>query len=68
VLLNDQFRFEIYWQQAHTFYPKHRHNALELCHIVSGTALWQIEEQDFEARLPEASIEHLDRIDHATLT
>jgi mannose-6-phosphate isomerase-like protein (cupin superfamily) len=68
VLLNDQFRFGIYWQQAHTFYPKHRHNALELYHIVSGTALWQIGEQDFEARLPGASFEHLDRIDHATRT
>jgi hypothetical protein len=68
LLLNDQFRFGIYWQQAHTFYPKHRHDALEFYHIVSGTALWQSAEQDFEARLPGESFEHLDRIDHSTKT
>ncbi|MFT5218310.1 MAG: hypothetical protein ACI9LO_003315 [Planctomycetota bacterium] len=68
VLLNDQFRFGIYWQQSDTFYPKHRHDALELYHIISGTAFWQIAEQDFEVRLPGASFEHLDRIDHAVRT
>jgi hypothetical protein len=68
VLRNDQFRFGIYWQQGNTFYPKHRHNALELYHIVSGTALWQMAEQDFEAQPPGASFEHLDRIDHCTKT
>ncbi|MBT3438078.1 MAG: hypothetical protein HOH02_03140 [Oceanospirillaceae bacterium] len=68
VLTHDRFRFGIYWQQAHTFYPKHRHNALELYHIVSGTALWQAGNQPFEARPPGASFEHLDRIDHATQT
>ena len=68
VLRNDQFRFGIYWQQANTFYPKHRHDALELYHIVSGTALRQIAEQPFKARLPGTSFEHLNRIDHAALT
>ncbi|HIG36634.1 MAG TPA: hypothetical protein EYQ12_03375 [Oceanospirillaceae bacterium] len=68
VLIHDQFRFGIYWQQAHTHYPKHRHDALELYHIVSGTALWQAGDQAFEARPPGASFEHLDRIDHATQT
>ena len=38
VLRNNQFRFGIYWQQAKPFYPQHRHNALELCHLISGTA------------------------------
>jgi len=68
VLAHDQFRFGIYWQQAHTFYPKHRHDALELYHIVSGTALWQAGDQPLEIRPPGASFEHLDRIDHATQT
>jgi len=68
VLTHDQFRFGIYWQQAHTFYPKHRHNALELYHIASGTALWQAGDQPFAAQPPGASFEHLDRIDHATQT
>ena len=67
-LINDQFRFGIYWQQANTFYPKHRHDALELYHVVSGTALWKIAEKNFKARPPGSSFEHLDRIDHATLT
>ena len=68
VLIDDQFRFGIYWQQANTFYPKHRHDALELYHVVSGTALWQMAEKNFKARPPGSSFEHLDRIDHATLT
>ena len=68
VLINDQFRFGIYWQQANTFYPKHRHDALELYHVVSGTALWQMAEKNFKARPPGSSFEHLDRIDHAALT
>lgn len=68
VLPSDQFRFGIYWQQGGSFYPKHRHNANELYHIVSGTALWQMGEQRFEARPPGSSFEHLDRIDHATQT
>jgi hypothetical protein len=68
ILIHDQFRFGIYWQQRHTVYPKHRHNALELYHIVSGTALWQMGDQNFEGRPPGASFEHLDRIDHATRT
>lgn len=68
VKFSDQFRFGIYWQQAHTFYPKHRHNALELYHIISGTALWQRGDQDFKPQTPGASFEHLDRIDHALKT
>ena len=65
---SDQFRFGIYWQQAHTFYPKHRHDALELYHIISGTALWQRGDQDFKPLAPGASFEHLDHIDHALKT
>tara|TARA_B110000503_G_scaffold124332_1_gene190773 strand:+ start:3119 stop:3712 length:594 start_codon:yes stop_codon:yes gene_type:complete len=68
VLIHDQFRFGIYWQQAHSFYPKHRHNALELYHIVSGTALWQMGNAGFQPQAPGSSFEHLDRIDHATHT
>ena len=68
VLINDQFRFGIYWQQANCFYPKHRHDALELYHVVSGTALWKMAEKNFKPRPPGSSFEHLDRIDHATLT
>ncbi|MDB9753834.1 dimethylsulfonioproprionate lyase family protein [Oceanospirillaceae bacterium] len=68
VKFSDQFRFGIYWQQAHTFYPKHRHDALELYHIISGTALWQRGDQDFKPQTPGASFEHLDRIDHALKT
>ena len=65
---HDQFRFGIYWQQAHTFYPKQRHDALELYHIVSGTALWQVGNKDFSAQKPGSSFEHLDRVDHAVQT
>jgi dimethylpropiothetin dethiomethylase len=68
MVLHPDFRCGLYWQQAHSLYPKHRHNAKELYHILSGTALWQRGDAEFETHKPGVSLEHLDGVDHATQT
>ena len=68
MLKHGQFRCGLYWQLAKTYYPKHRHKANELYHILSGTALWKTGDDDFILREPGSSFEHLDGIDHATQT
>jgi hypothetical protein len=68
MLKHEQFRCGLYWQLAQTYYPKHRHKANELYHILSGSALWQTGDDDFILRKSGSSFEHLDGIDHATQT
>ncbi len=34
---SDDIRLGIYWHDRDTFYPSHRHNAVELYHVLSGT-------------------------------
>ncbi len=68
LIQHPDFRFGIYWQQAGSFYPSHRHNALELYYILAGTAQWQRGQSEFLPQPPGSSFDHLDRLDHATRT
>lgn len=36
----DGFRWGLFWQQAQSRYPLHRHQAKELYYVLSGTANW----------------------------
>ena len=68
LIYHPEFRYGLYWQQAGSFYPSHRHNALELYYILAGTALWQRGQDEFLPQTPGSSFDHLDRLDHATRT
>ena len=68
LIQHPEFRMGLYWQEAHSLYPSHRHNALELYYILSGTALWQRGKGEYLPQPPGNSFDHLDRLDHSTKT
>lgn len=68
MLKTDEIRLGIYWHDRHTFYPRHRHEAVELYHIVSGTAFWQHVTEDWIPRPPDSFVLHQRNEDHATKT
>ncbi|MGB1156980.1 MAG: dimethylsulfonioproprionate lyase family protein [Alphaproteobacteria bacterium] len=65
---SNEIRLGIYWHDRHTFYPRHRHEAVELYHIVSGTGYWQHVSDDWVARPPGSFVLHQAWEDHATRT
>ena len=68
LIQHPEFRMGFYWQEANSLYPSHRHNALELYYILSGTALWQRGQGEYKPQPPGNSFDHLDRLDHSTKT
>ena len=68
MLKSDEIRLGIYWHDRHTFYPRHRHEAVELYHIVSGTAYWQHISEEWVPRSPDSFVIHQSNEDHATKT
>jgi len=68
MLKSDEIRLGIYWHDRHTFYPRHRHEAVELYHIVSGTAYWQHISEEWVPRPPDSFVIHQSNEDHATKT
>lgn len=68
MLYSDQVRLGIYWHDRHTFYPRHRHEAVELYHIVSGTGFWQHVTDTWTPRPPNSYVLHQANEDHATKT
>ena len=68
LIQHPDFRMGLYWQEANSLYPSHRHNALELYYILSGTALWQRGKGEYKPQPPGQSFDHLDRLDHSTKT
>jgi len=68
MLKSDEIRLGVYWHDRHTFYPRHRHEAVELYHIVSGTAFWQHTSEDWIPRPPDSFVVHQSNEDHATKT
>ena len=61
-------RFGLYLQQSQVVYPSHWHAAVEDYLIVSGTALWQTDADDFEPRTPGNHFRHFCNQPHATTT
>ncbi len=53
MITDERFKFGIYLQTPDTFYPAHRHEAEELYFLLSGSALWQKDDADFEPVAPE---------------
>ena len=50
------------------FYPSHKHEALELYNILSGTSMWQLFDNDFEKQNPLDNIFHDEWVPHAMKT
>lgn len=65
---SQDFRFGVYLQNPHTFYPSHRHEAVELYLPISGTALWQKDAGPFEPVKTGTLIQHATYQPHATET
>ena len=68
MLKSNEIRLGVYWHDRHTFYPRHRHEAIELYHIVSGTAYWQHISEEWVPRPPDSFVIHQSNEDHATKT
>ncbi|MEM9472737.1 MAG: dimethylsulfonioproprionate lyase family protein [Pseudomonadota bacterium] len=60
--------FGLYLQQRDTVYPSHWHCAEEDYLVLSGTALWQVDSNEFVAQPPGAHIRHASNQPHATTT
>ena len=68
MLHSDEIRLGVYWHDRYTLYPRHRHEAVELYHIVTGTALWQHVDEKWIPRPPDSFVLHQRNEDHATRT
>lgn len=68
MIANSDISFGLYLQQRDTVYPSHWHSAIEDYLVVSGTALWQVDDEDFVAHTPGTHIAHASNQPHATTT
>lgn len=68
MIADNDVGFGLYLQQRDTVYPSHWHSAVEDYLVVSGTALWQIDDGDFIAHAPGTHIVHASNQPHATTT
>ena len=68
LIKHDRFNFGTFFQGRHTFYPSHRHKAVEIYFPFSGTALWQHGEDEFAPVKPGTLIHHPSCLPHATET
>ncbi len=68
VFASQNIRFGLYLQSAGTVYPDHRHAAVELYYVVSGTAQWSKGEEPFAPQAPGNLIHHQSMQKHATTT
>ncbi len=65
---NTEVAFGFYLQQADAVYPSHWHEAVEDYLVVSGTGLWQIDDDAFQPRPPGSYIKHASNQPHAMTT
>jgi len=68
MIKDDRFNFGTYLQARDTFYPSHRHEAVELYLPLSGTAHWQRGDEAFQPVRPGTLIHHPTYLPHATAT
>ncbi|MGB7206588.1 MAG: dimethylsulfonioproprionate lyase family protein [Anderseniella sp.] len=65
---NTEIAFGFYLQQADAAYPSHWHEAVEDYLVVSGTGLWQTDDDAFHPRPPGSYIQHASNQPHAMTT
>ena len=68
MIANSDISFGLYLQQRDTVYPSHWHSAMEDYLVVSGSALWQVDDKDFIPHAPGTHITHASNQPHATTT
>lgn len=68
MIANDNIGFGLYLQQRNIVYPSHWHTAEEDYLVVSGTAMWQVDDGEFRAHPPGSHIVHASNQPHATTT
>lgn len=68
MIVSNTISFGLYLQQCETVYPSHWHSAEEDYLVVSGTALWCVEDEGFTAQAPGTHIVHASNQPHATTT
>lgn len=68
MIKDDRFRFGAYLQARNTFYPSHKHEAVELYLPLSGTANWQRGDEEYKPMKPGTLIHHPSYLPHATTT
>ena len=68
MIADQRFKFGVYLQMPETFYPAHRHAAEELYFPLSGTALWQKDDAEFEPVASGTLIHHAPYQSHAMRT
>lgn len=64
----ENFRCGLYIQMPNSYYPPHKHAAVELYLPLSGTAHWQVDEDPFQPVAPGTLIHHATYQPHATTT
>ena len=65
---SDRIRLGLILLGPSTFYPGHHHPAVEVYHILAGTADWQLGKGPFIPRKPGEFILHPSNVAHATRT
>lgn len=68
IIANNAISFGLYLQQRDVIYPSHWHSAVEDYLVISGTAMWQIDDGDFAPRPSGSHILHASSQPHATTT
>ena len=68
IIANNAISFGLYLQQRDVVYPSHWHSAVEDYLVISGTAMWQIDDGSFIAQPPGSHIHHVSNQPHATTT
>ena len=65
---NEKIAFGFSLQAPHTFYPRHKHKAIEFYGVLAGTALWQLGDGAWQAKPPGSFIFHDSEVIHAMQT
>lgn len=68
MLFEQQLRFGLLYQEQNSYYPKHQHAAEELYCVLSGTALWAVDDAAPSPRLAGEFIHHKEHQPHRMQT
>jgi len=68
MIANNDISFGLYLQQRDVIYPSHWHSAVEDYLVISGTAMWQVDDRKFVDQPPGSHIVHASNQPHATTT
>ena len=68
LLICDKIRVGLLLLGDHVLYPSHNHQALEFYTILSGSSMWQINDDNFILKKPGDKIFHDEWVTHAMKT